>query len=77
MKLTKAPVLVHSVAAGLPAGRGARGDRGPRLTIGVDGTVKDVGVLQSGGARFDEAAIERPRGGWCSSRPRSMGAWRR
>ncbi|HEX8792783.1 MAG TPA: TonB family protein, partial [Polyangiaceae bacterium] len=57
VKLTKAPVLVHPVQPEFPAGEGQGATVVLAVTLGTDGAVKDVSVLQTGGAAFDEAAM--------------------
>lgn len=61
VRLTKAPRLVTFVQAEFPPGETHAAQVVLAITIGSDGRVRDVVVLQSGGARFDAAAIEAAR----------------
>ena len=56
--LTKPPKLVKFVQAEYPAGETRASTVVLAITIGTDGKVHGVGVLQSGGQPFDEAAVE-------------------
>ncbi len=56
MKMTKAPNLVHFVAAPSPRGEMGAADVVLALTIDRDGKVTAVAVLASGGSPFDAAA---------------------
>ncbi len=62
--ITKAPHLVHFVEAQYPKDKHAAGITSQVLLsieIGEDGKVGEVGVVQSGGADFDKAAVEAAR----------------
>jgi len=60
--LTKAPELLEFAEAELPAGVTSRtASVVLRLTLGVDGRVEEVEVVESGGEDFDAAASEAAR----------------
>jgi TonB family protein len=61
VRLTKAPVLVRAERSAYPAGESRASRVVLALTIGSDGRVRDVAVLESGGAAFDAAAMEAAR----------------
>jgi TonB family protein len=58
VRLTKAPKLVKPAQPELPPGETRASTVVLAITIGTDGRVHDVAVLQSGGERFDHAAVE-------------------
>ncbi|HEY5241970.1 MAG TPA: TonB family protein, partial [Polyangiaceae bacterium] len=57
VRMTKAPKLVRFVEAELPRDEHRSAEVVLAITIGADGVVRDVSVLQSGGADFDAAAM--------------------
>ncbi|MGD0525099.1 MAG: energy transducer TonB, partial [Polyangiaceae bacterium] len=61
VRVTKPPKLVRFVEAEIPAGEARSADVVLAITVGADGAVRDASVLESGGARFDAAAIGAAR----------------
>ena len=61
VRLTLAPRIVRAADAEFPRGETRAAQVTLAITVGVDGNVRDVAVLQSGGARFDAAAVEAAR----------------
>jgi TonB family protein len=62
VELTKPPALVREAPATYPAGESRAARVVLAITIGSEGSVRDVAVLVSGGAAFDAAATEAARG---------------
>ena len=60
-KLTREAKLVTFVEATFPPNEARSSEVKLAITIGADGTVRDVAVLASGGADFDEAAVAAAR----------------
>jgi TonB family protein len=61
VQVTKPPALVREAPATYPAGESRAARVVLAITIGGDGSVRDVAVLVSGGAAFDAAATEAAR----------------
>jgi TonB family protein len=60
-RLTKEPKLVTFIAAPFPANEARSATVKLAITIAIDGSVRDVTVLESGGADFDAAAVAAAR----------------
>jgi TonB family protein len=60
-RMTRAPALVAFVEAAFPPGEARSADVELALTIGATGRVREVSVLRSAGAAFDEAAVRAAR----------------
>jgi TonB family protein len=61
VRLTRAPRLTGFVQAKYPGGETRAATVAIAITIGVDGKVRDVSVLRSGGESFDQAAMKAAR----------------
>jgi TonB family protein len=61
VRMTRAPKLVAFVQAEFPAGETRAAEVVLAITIAVDGKVREVSVLQSGGVAFDAAAMGAAR----------------